>query len=201
MSCRVSCCLSQLESNVRPISLLFSPPWQSWRHFSIHECVSCIHEAFWHHSLFCYELDHGSALLSAAIWCSGKRLSKGKRDWGREKKEIELRQMKLIYFQSKRGKWLWLVERGGMPWNIKPSPEQASRLFRWQPCCACSLGTALENKHTHFCYLSNVIWERLIASAMDLSNFISVCNFTFFGEQNLSAPPCVHNCQVLVWQC
>jgi len=87
----------------------------------------------------------------------------GLRDWGGEKKEIELQQMKLIYFQSKRGKWLRLVERGGMPWNIKPSPEQASRLFEWQLCCACSLGAVFENKHAHFCYFSVAVWERLTA--------------------------------------
>lgn len=26
-----------------------------------------------------------------------------------------------------------------------------------------SEGEKLENKHTHFCYLSNAVWERLIA--------------------------------------
>lgn len=102
MSCRESCCLSQLESDVRPISRLFSPPWQSWRHFSIHECVSCIHEAFWHHSLFCYELDLSSALPSAAIWCSGKRLSKRERDWGTEAERRK---------KSNCGRWNWFIFR------------------------------------------------------------------------------------------
>lgn len=95
-------------------------------------------------------------------WKEAFKEGVGLRDWGREKKEIELQQMKLIYFQSKGGKWLQLVERG-MPLNIKPSSEQATELFAWQPCCASSPDTALENKHMHFCYLSNAIWEWLIA--------------------------------------
>lgn len=137
-------------------------------------------------------------------WKEAFKERAGLRGWSGEKKEIELWQMKLIYFQSKRGKWLRLVERGGMPWNIKPSPEQASRLFGWQPCCACSPGAELENKHTHFCYLSNAIWERLIApmprhrTSATSFQLVILC---FFGEQNLPALPCVRICQVLVWRC
>lgn len=205
MSCRENCCLSQLESDVRPISRLFSPPWQGWGHFSVHECVSCIHEAFWHHSPFCYELDLGSALLSAAIWCGGKRLSKRERDWGTAAEGRK---------KSNSGRWNWFIFRakgasdwdwwrgGGMPWNRKLSPEQASRLFGWQPGCACSPGAALENKHAHFCDLSNASREPYSpsASAPELSSFSSACDLPGFGEQNLSALPCVRNCQVLDWQ-
>lgn len=110
MSCSESCCLSQLESDVRPISRLFSPPWQGWGHFSVHECVSCIHEAFWHHSPFCYELDLGSALLSAAIWCGGKRLSKRERDWGTEAEGRK---------KSNGGRWNWFIFRakGASDWD------------------------------------------------------------------------------------
>lgn len=43
---------------------------------SIHDRVSCIHGPQCHLSLFCVESDNCSAVLSAAIWCSGNPLIK-----------------------------------------------------------------------------------------------------------------------------
>lgn len=121
----------------------------------------------------------------------------GPRSWGREKKAIEQQQMRLIYFHSEGGKLTMAGgERGegGVPWNRKLSPEEASRLLGWQPCCACTPGTELENKHTHFCYLSNAGWEKLrkssspsCASAQDLS-CLSPAQILHFSESEISLP-------------
>lgn len=117
----------------------------------------------------------------------------GLRDWGREKKEIELQQMKLIYFQSKGGLWLRLVERGCLGIENHCRSRQTGCSDDSHAVCACSPHRALENKHTHFCYLGNAIWEWLTApmpqrrtSATSFQLAIFTSFFFFFLESIIS---------------
>lgn len=88
-------------------------------------------------------------------------------------------------FRAKGGKWVRLGGRRGRPCNIKLSTKQAARLVLWQQCGACSLNTALEKKHAHFCYLSNAVGEWLIVSvAWQWSLTLSYSQSLGGGERN-----------------
>lgn len=129
---------------------------------SLYMSVSCIHEAFWHHSLFCYEIDHSSALLPAAIWCSGKGLSKGEENWGAEAGRRK---------RSNSGRWDWFIFAG----------KGASYYDWWREGGCLGIGNCLQSRQTD-CWDDSHVVLVLQAQSLKISIHIFVILVMLAGK-------------------